>query len=201
MITKVMTILLLVVLLTACVPPRPHDIENICSVFYQYPSWYWDARKSQQRWGVPVSVQMAVIYQESRFSAKAEPPREYLLGIIPWFRPTSAFGYTQAIRATWARYEHETGQYGKRDDFARATDFIGWYAYQAHIHARVPRDNAYAVYLAYHEGVEGYLERSYLRKPWLMRVAHRVAYRAWIYRHQLWRCANKIEKPHWWDFL
>ena len=197
--TKLLLLMLLAALLTGCVTARPHNIQNICSIFYQYPKWYWDAKKSQKKWGVPVYVQMAIIYQESHFNAKAKPPREHLLGFIPWFRPTSAYGYSQSIKSTWKRYERETGDHGSRHSFAAATDFIGWFGYQAHIHARVSRNNAYALYLAYHEGINGYLHHTYWNKTWLIHVAHKVAYHARIYQRQLRGCASKIKKHHWWD--
>lgn len=187
--------------LAGCTPPRPNNIENICSVFYQYPSWYWEAKKSAERWGVPIAVQMAIIYQESRFSASAKPPREHLLWVIPWFRPTSAYGYSQALKDTWERFERDTGEHGKRSDFATVTQFIGWYGYLAHTQAGVPRNNAYAVYLAYHEGVDGYRHHTYWHKSWLIHVAHKVAYRAYVYQQQLVQCQNHIKKPHWWNFL
>lgn len=188
-------------LLTSCAPARPHNIENICSVFYQYPAWYWDAKKSAEHWGAPIAVQMAIIYQESRFTAGAKPPREHLLGIIPWFRPTSAYGYSQALKNTWEHFERSTGDHGRRSDFALVTQFIGWYSYLAHVRAGIPLNNAYAVYLAYHEGIGGYQHRTYWTKPWLIRVAHQVAYRAYVYQYQLIQCQNRIKRPHWWDFL
>ena len=188
-------------LLVGCTPPRPTHIENICSIFYQYPNWYWDAKKSAHRWGVPVSVQMAIIYQESRFTAKARPPREHLLWVIPWFRSSTSFGYTQSLKETWKNYQRNTGNGGSRDEFSAATQFIGWYGYTVHRRLGIPRNNAYELYLAYHEGIGGYAHRTYLRKRWLMDVAHHVAYRAAVYRRQLSYCASRIPDQHWWDHI
>lgn len=187
--------------LSGCTQPRPDNIENICSIFYQYPQWYWDAKKSQSKWGVPVATQMAIIYQESRFSATAKPPRGKLLWFIPWFRPTSAYGYSQSVNGTWRNYQKANNSNASRDQFGAATNFIGWYGYRAHQLAKIPRNDTFKLYLAYHEGIGGYLQGTYRRKPWLIQVARQVAYRAIVYQQQLSRCHNNIPKPHWWNIF
>ena len=114
--------------LLACTTSPPKNTENICSVFREKDDWYDDSKDSFEKWGVPIHVQMAIMYQESRFVADAQPPRPYLLGFIPWFRSSSAYGYPQAQDGTWDWYQDETGRWSAdRDDFADATDFIGWY--------------------------------------------------------------------------
>lgn len=187
--------------LGGCAQVRPNNIENICSIFYQYPQWYWDAEKSQRKWGVPVSTQMAIIYQESRFSATAKPPRKKLFGIIPWFRPTSAYGYSQSVNGTWRSYQRATSNNASRDQFSAATNFIGWYGYRAYQLAKIPRNDTFKLYLAYHEGIGGYLQHTYRRKLWLIQVARQVAYRAAVYQQQLNRCRNYIPKPRWWNIF
>src|SRR6056297_948091 len=82
--------------LGGCATQRPRDIGNVCAIFEQKPSWYSDAQRSQRRWGVPASTLMAIMWQESRFQPTIEPPREKLLGIIPWMRPSTANGFSQA---------------------------------------------------------------------------------------------------------
>jgi hypothetical protein len=132
---------------------------------------------------------MAIIYQESSFVADAKPPRRRLLGIIPWKRPTSAYGYCQAVDNTWDVYQRRTCRYGTaRHEFADATEFIGWYASRAKIRAGVSPYDAYNLYLAYHEGITNYMHKSYLYKPWLMQVAKRVQKRANTYHAQLIMC-------------
>lgn len=187
---KLLTVILLFLLITGCatVPP-PNNVNNICSIFRQYPSWKIATKRAERRWHVPVSVQMAIIYQESSFISDAKPPRKRLLGIIPWKRPTSAYGYCQAIDHTWGVYQRSTSRYfTERHNFAEATQFIGWYANRAKIKAGVPLNNAYLLYLAYHEGITNYKNKTYLRKPWLMRVAKKVQLRANRYRRQLFFC-------------
>jgi hypothetical protein len=182
-------LLFLSFVLCACVSKPPHDPNNICSVFKQYPQWKRNTLDVQHRWWVPVPVQMAIIHQESKFNAKAKPPRAKILGFIPGPRPSNAYGYTQALRSTWKGYKKEDGGiWSSRTDFSDAVDFIGWYANKAYHQASIRRDNTYALYLAYHEGIGGYQRKTYLSKPWLIQVAKKVQARAQIYQAQLKRC-------------
>jgi hypothetical protein len=186
--------------LLSCVSaPPPADINNICNIFRQYPHWYKDAKDVERRWKVPVPVQMAIMHQESKFDARARPPRTKLLWIIPWKRPSSAYGYAQALRATWREYKNSNGNlFSARDDFGDGVDFIGWYANQANVRAGVPRTDAYPLYLAYHEGVGGFQRKSYLKKPWLVNVAHKVKVKSQIYATQLRSCQGSLKPSSLW---
>lgn len=187
---KMPWLLLVYVLLSGCVSVPPTDVNNICHIFKQYPRWRADTLDVQRRWRVPVPVQMAIVHQESKFDARAQPPRTKLLWVIPWARPSTAYGYSQALRSTWELYRNsDGGMWASRDSFADAVDFIGWYANQAHRRAGIPRNDAYSLYLAYHEGIGGYQQKTYLHKSWLMPVAHKVSARAQIYRAQLAHCS------------
>lgn len=195
---KISVLLFIALFLAGCATPPPRDVNNICSVFRQYPSWYKDALDVERRWRVPVHVQMAIIHQESKFDATAQPNRTKLLWVIPWARPSTAYGYTQALRSTWALYRHSQGSlWSSRDSFTDGVDFIGWYANQAYKRAGIPRNNAYDLYLAYHEGVGGYLQKTYLRKKWLIPVAHKVSTRAQIYQAQLTQCKQALHANTW----
>ena len=46
---------------------------------------------------------------ESDFDWLAKPPRHKLFKVIPFKRPSSSFGYSQAIKGTWEQYKNETG--------------------------------------------------------------------------------------------
>lgn len=185
-------VVVLYLFLTACATPPPQDINHICHIFREYPRWYKDVKRVEYRWHVPIAVQMAIVHQESKFNSTATPPRRRLLGFIPWFRPTSAYGYSQALNGTWRLYKRHQGRFfGSRDKFGDAVDFIGWYADQAHLKAGISKQDAYRLYLAYHEGIGGYLRRTYLYKPWLIQVAHKVSARSAIYKAQLSRCTHR----------
>lgn len=185
---------LLCLFLLGCATTKPPaDINNVCNIFHQYPKWRLAAKDVEQRWRVPVPVQMAIIHQESKFDARATPPRGKLLWVIPWKRPSSAYGYTQALRGTWAQYKssNDGGSYwASRNDFIDGVDFIGWYANQANRRAHIQRSDAYNLYLAYHEGIGGFQRKTYLRKPWLLQVARKVKARAQLYQAQMRACSS-----------
>ncbi|MGA0807087.1 MAG: hypothetical protein ACO3PV_11320, partial [Pseudohongiellaceae bacterium] len=112
--------------LTACASAPPQNLSNLCSIFEDRGSWYKAARKSEQRWGVPVEVNMAFIYHESGFRGRAKPPRRRLLGFIPGPRASDAFGYAQALDNTWNDYRVAAGNWGaRRSRFKDAIDFVG----------------------------------------------------------------------------
>ncbi|MBA2656181.1 MAG: hypothetical protein H0U70_04260 [Tatlockia sp.] len=188
---KLLTVFFLSFLLVSCVSRPPSDVNNICRIFKEYPRWYFDAKDVQHRWRIPIAVQMAIVHQESKFDSRAKPPRKKLLAIIPWKRPSTAFGFSQALGSTWKLYRksHNGGSYwASRSVFSDALDFIGWYANQAYRIAGIPRDDAYQLYLAYHEGVGGFQRKTYLQKPWLILVARKVKARSEIYKAQLMQC-------------
>ncbi|MBI1493746.1 transglycosylase SLT domain-containing protein [Halocynthiibacter styelae] len=167
----------------------PRNLDNACSILDQRPSFERAMKRTERRWGVPVHVQMATIYQESKFISNARTPLRYALGVIPMGRQSSAFGYSQALDATWDEYRQDTGRRGaKRDDIDDATDFIGWYMTGTRDQLGISLSDARNQYLAYHEGRGGYSRGSYRAKGWLVSVAGRVQSRANTYRQQLRSC-------------
>ena len=176
--------------LSACAEPQPRSIADACQMLSQRAHWYEAARDAQQRWNIPIAVLLAFIHQESSFKAKAKPPRRKLLGLLPWFgRETSAYGYAQALDATWGEYKKETKKpLARRSNFKDAVDFIGWYNHKSVRQLRIKPNNAYALYLAYHEGRRGYRSKSYAAKTWLVKVANKVQRRKTTYERQLAAC-------------
>uniref|UniRef100_UPI00356A0F65 transglycosylase SLT domain-containing protein n=1 Tax=Halomonas sp. TaxID=1486246 RepID=UPI00356A0F65 len=140
--------------LTGCAmlaPAPPNDQRNVCEIFREQPSWYDHARSSQEKWGTPISTQMAFIQRESSFRSHVKPPRQRLLGFIPWTRPSSAYGYAQAQDPVWGEYEDEAGSLlARRTHIKHATDFIGWYNARTHRMTGVSLHNPEHLYLAYH---------------------------------------------------
>lgn len=197
---RIFGLFILVGILSGCATAPPKNSDNLCNIFNQYPDWYFAAQKSQARWKVPMSVMMAIIYQESSFNATAKPPREKLLGIIPWFRPTSAFGYSQALDNSWRDYKKSLNNHtANRDAFADAIDFVGWYSDQANRRAKISKGDPYELYLAYHDGIGGYMRGTYRSKGWLIKVAKKVENRALTYHSQLQLCINTLpKKKSWW---
>ena len=182
----------LVLLIAACgggSSKAPRNLDNACLLAREKPAYYSAMRKTEARWGVPVHVQMATIYQESKFIGNARTPHTFALGVIPMGRQSTAYGYSQALNGTWEEYQKSAGgRRAKRDDIADATDFMGWYMDESSRSLGISKADAEAQYLAYHEGRSGFARQSYLGKPWLVEVAARVGARSEMYREQLAYC-------------
>lgn len=169
----------------------PRNLDDACSILDQRPTYLKAMRKSARRWGIPVHVQMAVIYQESKFIGNARTPFQYVLGVLPMGRQSSAYGYSQALDATWDEYRKDMGKWGaKRDDIDDATDFIGWYMDESTERLGIAKTDARGQYLAYHEGRGGYSRRTYRGKPWLVKIAAEIGQRSVTYQSQLTACGR-----------
>ena len=167
--------------------PAAQLLENVCHLFASYPHWRPAMAASSARWGTPVHVMMAIIYQESKFNGEARPPNKNPFSKKKY--ASTAYGYSQALNGTWRHYQTSTGAYQhKRNYFADAANFIGWYTHNTHKATGVKQSSAYGLYLAYHEGWGGYKRRTYRLKPWLMSVAKKVQTRANKYAAQMRNC-------------
>ena len=190
--SRIITAMLAVLLLASCgggykSPPR--NLDNACSIVAQRPEFLKAFKATKRKWGVPIHVQMSIIYYESRFRADARTPFRYVLGVIPMGRQSSAYGYSQAIDGTWKQYQRETGRRSaKRDRIRDAADFIGWYATESYNRNGIRLGDARNQYLAYHEGHTGYARGSYKSKSWLLRIASDVEARSRMYQSQLANC-------------
>ena len=187
-------ILISLVNLSACANTPPHNPHNICDIFREKDDWYEASLTASRRWGVPIAVQLSIINQESSFISDAEPPRPTILGFIPWFRSSSAYGYPQAQDGTWADYQRQTGNsWADREDFADSCDFVAWYCAISNRKLGIPFNDARNLYLAYHEGHAGYVRQHYKGKRWLLNTAQKVDRRAWQYDEQLATCRQELE--------
>ncbi|MDD4916025.1 MAG: hypothetical protein PHW13_13440 [Methylococcales bacterium] len=184
-------------MLSACATTPPKNTEDICRIFQEKDDWYGSALDSARRWGIPIAVQMAIIHQESRFVSDARPPRPLILGFIPWFRSSSAYGYPQAKDEAWADYQANTGAWwASREDFADSTDFVAWYCAISHRKLGIPVSDANNLYLTYHEGHNGYKHNHHLAKQWLLTAAQKVHQRALRYDAQLSTCRQELDSKN-----
>jgi hypothetical protein len=167
----------------------PRNMDDACDIIRQRPTYYKAMKATERKWGVPVHVQMAAIYQESKFIGNARTPHRFSLGVIPMGRQSSAYGYSQALDGTWEEYPRDQRRFGaKRDRIADATDFMGWYMSQSSDRLGISKTDAESQYLAYHEGRTGFSNQSYLGKPWLVEVASAIGRRSQTYAGQLAAC-------------
>ena len=178
--------------LSACAT-APERINDVCAVFEQQDGWVHNWQRSasaaSRKHGIPVPILMATIRKESGFRSNARPPRGTLFGFIPWKRPSSAYGYAQALDGTWEQYQREAGGFGsRRANFADAVDFVGWYHAKTVAKYGVAPNDAYNLYLAYYSGWTGYSRGSWRSNTSLQRTARETAEMARDYQSQLARC-------------
>jgi len=188
---------LLFLVITGCASsgtPPPEDVENVCSIFQEKEEWYQHVMDAERKWGTPAHVLMSIVRYESRFVDTARPPHKTFFGIIPLGRPSTAYGYCQAVNGTWESYLQETGNSeAERKNFGDAMDFIGWYTNVSKEELGISKSDGYNQYLAYHEGQVGYSRKSYNKKAWLLRVAQKVHNTAETYALQLVGCREELE--------
>jgi hypothetical protein len=173
----------------ACAHLPPQQLDDLCGLFAEKPEWREATERSRERWGVAPAISMAILHQESRFRAKARPGWRMAFGVIPVGPASSAYGYGQVQDAAWSDYRDRTGnRHAKRDDFADVIDFVGFYSDLLARTAGIAKDDAFRLYLGYHEGPTGFQRRSFDQKPWLFGVASKVSERAARYAQQTNAC-------------
>ena len=197
---NIFSIIVCIFFIQACATTPPESPDNICKIFKEKKSWYKAAIQAEKRWKIPPYVLMSFVFQESSYRANAKPERKKLIGFIPWFRPSSAKGYSQALTKTWDDYMDETGNSrAKRNNFKDSTDFIGWYASKGYYQG-FEKTDARSLYLAYHDGYGGFKKKTYRKKQWLIAVSDRVQARSSMYQQQYWGCADDLKKKRFWIF-
>ena len=185
-------LILLVAFITSC-SSIPKNTSNSCSIFNEKYLWYKHAKKTEQKWGTPIYIQLAIIKMESDFDWLAKPPRQKLFKIIPFKRPSSSFGYSQAVNGTWEQYKNETGnKLATRTRFKDSVDFIGWYTNKTESLLKISKKDAFRQYLAYHEGWGGY--KNYKNNQKVIVLAKKVEKQSNKYKTQLQDCQKRLNK-------
>ena len=180
----------LVILISGC-SSVPKNTSNSCSIFDERYLWYKYTKKSEKKWGTPVYLQLAIIKMESDFDWLAKPPRHKLFKVIPYKRPSSSFGYSQAVNGTWEQYKKETGnKFAVRTRFKDSVDFIGWYTNKTEKILKISKKNAFEQYVAYHEGWVGF--KNYKDNKKIISLAKRVEKQSDIYKKQLSKCGSSL---------
>ena len=183
-------ILFIIFFLSAC-SSIPKNASNSCSIFEEKYLWYKHAKKTEKKWGTPVYLQLAIIKMESSFDRFAKPPRQKLFKVVPYKRPSSSFGYSQAVKGTWKQYKEETGnKYATRARFKDSVDFIGWYTSKTEKILKISKEDAFKQYIAYHEGWGNY--KNYKNNKKVINLANRVKEQSNIYKKQLSDCKNSL---------
>ena len=171
----------------------PSNTADGCSIFSERYLWYKFAKKTEKKWGTPIYIQLAIIRMESDFDWLARPERQKIFKVIPYKRPSSSLGYSQAVKGTWKQYKEETGnKLASRILFKDSVDFIGWYTTKSSQILKISKKDAFKQYLAYHEGWGNY--KYYKENKKVIGLARKVEKQSKIYRKQLAKCSNKLNK-------
>ncbi len=179
-------------ILSAC-SSIPNNTTNSCSIFNERYLWYKHAKKVQEKWGTPIYIQLAIIKMESDFDWLAKPARQKIFKVIPYKRPSSSFGYSQAVKGTWEQYKKETGnKLATRARFKDSVDFIGWYTNKTETILKISKKDAFKQYLAYHEGWGNF--KYYKKNKKVIGLAKKVENQSKIYKKQLQNCKNSLDK-------
>ena len=179
-------------LVTSC-SSIPTNTANSCSIFNERYLWYKHTKKVEQKWGTPIYLQLAIIKMESDFDWLAKPPRHKIFKVIPYKRPSSSFGYSQAVKGTWKQYKKETGNnLATRVRFKDSVDFIGWYTNKTEKILKISKKDSFRQYIAYHEGWGNY--KNYKKNAKIVSLAKKVEQQTNKYKKQLNVCKKRLNR-------
>ena len=182
--------------LTSCssVPKYP---SNACKVFGEKYLWYKHAKKSSQLYGAPIDIILAFINKESSFNRWAKPKRQKLFKVIPYKRPSTSFGYSQAVKKTWELYKTETNNpLALRTRFKDSAMFIGWYISKTNQINKIPLNDSYRQYLNYYLGWGNYAKKTYKTDKKAIIYAKKVQKQSKIYKNQLLECQKNLNNKY-----
>ena len=188
--------LIILFFLSACssVPKYP---QNACKIFGQKYLWYKSAKKSSDTYGVPIHIILAFVNKESGFNRWAKPKRKKLFKIVPYKRPSSSFGYSQAVKKTWELYKAETNSpLALRTRFKDSVMFIGWYMNKTKKINKVPLNDSYRQYLNYYLGWGNYAKKIYKTDKNAVIFAKKVQEQSKIYKNQLASCEKNLNNKY-----
>ena len=189
---KKLLFILLFFLISAC-SSIPKNTADGCSIFSERYLWYKHAKKVEKKWGTPIYIQLAIIKMESDFDWLAKPPRQKIFKIIPYKRPSSSLGYSQAVKGTWEQYKKETNnKLATRVRFKDSVDFIGWYTNKTSQILKISKKDVFRQYIAYHEGWGNY--KNYKKNKKVILYAKEVKNQASQYRKQLSKCQKRLDR-------
>ena len=192
LIKKYLISLIILLILSSC-SSIPSNTKNSCDIFSERYLWYKHVKNTEKKWGAPIHIQLAFIKKESDFDWLAKPKRLKLFKVIPYKRPSSSFGYSQAVKGTWDQYKKETNnRLATRARFKDSVDFIGWYINKTEKLLKIPKTDAYRQYIAYHEGWGNY--KNYKKNKKVIIFAKEVKDQANKYRKQLVKCQKRLNK-------
>jgi len=195
---KIRFLYFLIFSLLASCSSIPKNTKNACSIFSERYLWYKHVKNSSEKYGAPVHVILAFVKKESGFNRWAKPKRTKLFKIIPYKRPSSSFGYSQAINKTWDLYKTETDNpLALRARFKDSVMFIGWYINKTNKINKIPFNDSYRQYLNYYLGWGNYAQKAYKTDKKAIIFAKSVKTQSNIYRKQLKSCKKSLDRKNY----
>ena len=192
---KIKFLYFLIVSLLASCSSIPKSTQNACYIFSERYLWYKHTKNSSEKYGAPVHVILAFVNKESGFNRWAKPQRTKLFKIIPYKRPSSSLGYSQAVKKTWEQYKKETNSpLALRTRFHDAVFFVGWYINKTHKVNKIPLNDSYRQYLNYYLGWGNYAQKVYKTDKKAIIFAKSVKTQSNIYRKQLKSCKKSLDR-------
>ena len=148
-------------------------------------------------YGAPIDIILAFVKKESGFNRWAKPKRKRLFKIIPYKRPSSSFGYSQAVNKTWELYKNQTkNPLALRTRFKDSVLFIGWYMKKTKEINKIPLNDSYRQYLNYYLGWNGYENKVYKSDKKSIIFAKSVEKQSKLYKNQLRKCQKDLDKKN-----
>ena len=173
----------------------PKNPSNACKLFGERYLWYKHIKKSSEMYGAPIHIILAFVNKESGFNRWAKPKRTKLFKIIPYKRPSSSFGYSQAVKKTWELYKTETDNpLALRTRFKDSVYFISWYISKTNKINKIPLNDSYRQYLNYYLGWGNYANKTYQSDKKAIIFAKNVQQQSNIYRNQLKECQKNLDR-------
>ena len=175
----------------------PKHPQNACKIFGQNYLWYKSVKKSSETYKAPIHIILAIINKESGFRRFAKPPRTKLFKVVPYKRPSSSFGYSQAVKKTWELYKNETNNpLALRARFKDSVMFIGWYMSKTQKINKIPLTDSYRQYLNYYLGWGNYAKKTYKNNKKAIIFAKSVQKQSNIYQSQLIECQKSLNSKY-----
>ena len=197
MIRKTNFYLLILLLFTTACSSIPKHPQNACKIFGENYLWYKSIKKSSETYDAPIHIILAFVNKESGFNRWAKPKRTKLFKIVPYKRPSSSFGYSQAINKTWELYKTETSSpLALRTRFKDSVMFIGWYMNKTKKTNNISMNDAYRQYLNYYLGWGNYSKKVYKSDKNAIIYAKKVEKQSNIYKNQLKECQGSLNNKY-----
>jgi len=173
----------------------PRYPQNACKIFGENYLWYKSVKKSSETYEAPVHTILAFVNKESGFNRWARPKRTKLFKVIPYKRPSSSLGYSQAVKKTWELYKTETDNpLALRTRFKDSVMFIGWYIDKTNKINKIPLNDTYRQYLNYYLGWGSYAKKIYKTDKKAIIFAKSVEKQSKVYKNQLKECQKSLDK-------